>query len=449
MEASNQDYEDEQAPNESRSAETSKKETNDAPKVEKKVSSKSLTKAPPTAKSQGSTQDNAGGNEEQKDLMKMIVQMNRKQASQQSEGHAILVGTKSSGKSTLIQRCKSSDKDDELQPTIALDYSFARTVDKGKTGNKDVAHFWEVGGGTSLPDLLDVPLNENNLKNVAFVIVADLSKPSEVIAVVQFWLRKLERRIQTLEQICKKDPKQAKLIEMLKDRSIRRFGDGGEKHKDMQGPLSNLFKIHPVNIVIVASKYDEFAHKDPELKKVMSRTLRFLAHTNGSSLLYTSQNEKQLISNFRQILSQYLLKGQQVRKEQRVVDHLKPLLVPAGSDLLEDIGAPPVDVSSLDRSKLSDPLHLWLHYFESCFGEIPSLHADEGPAFILDPKGQYKEASIDKALAYKEEDLKMYKEMQEREKEEQAKEAKPPPTRKVSKAPSIRSKPKSNAPSQE
>uniref|UniRef100_A0A7S0HWD4 Cytoplasmic dynein 2 light intermediate chain 1 n=1 Tax=Hanusia phi TaxID=3032 RepID=A0A7S0HWD4_9CRYP len=353
----------------------------------------------------------------------------------------------SSGKSTLIRRFKNAEKDDELQPTTALDYSFARTVDKGKTGTKDVAHFWELGGGTSLPDLLDVPLNENNLKSTVLVIVADLSKPNEVMACVQFWLRKLEKRMQALEQICKKEPKLAKLFDMLRERSIKRFGEGGEKHKDMQGPLSHMFKVHAVSVVIVANKYDEFAQKAPELKRVMSRTLRFVAHINGASLVYTSQNEKQLISNFRQVVSQYLFKGQQVRRDLKVVDHLKPLMVPAGSDLILDIGTPPME--SVDDNKPSDPLQYWLQYFERCFGPIQSLVADEGPAFILDPKGQYKEASVDKALTCKEEDLNMYREMQEKEREEQANETKPLPARKLNKAPSIKSKPKASAASQE
>eukprot|EP00960_Hanusia_phi_P028214 747261-Hanusia_phi.AAC.4 len=310
MEGSDQPHASDQAQHEGLSADPSKSEAQDAAKVQKKPVSKGAPKAMPASRVPGSAPENAGDNEEQKDLMKMIVQMNRKQAAQQSEGHAIFVGTMSSGKSTLIRRFKNAEKDDELQPTTALDYSFARTVDKGKTGTKDVAHFWELGGGTSLPDLLDVPLNENNLKSTVLVIVADLSKPNEVMACVQFWLRKLEKRMQALEQICKKEPKLAKLFDMLRERSIKRFGEGGEKHKDMQGPLSHMFKVHAVSVVIVANKYDEFAQKAPELKRVMSRTLRFVAHINGASLVYTSQNEKQLISNFRQVVSQYLFKGQ-------------------------------------------------------------------------------------------------------------------------------------------
>ena len=41
-----------------------------------------------------------------------------------------------------------------------------------------------------------------------------------------------------------------------------------------------------VTVVIVATKYDSFKSADAELKKVMSRALRYLAHTHAAGLFY-------------------------------------------------------------------------------------------------------------------------------------------------------------------
>lgn len=45
----------------------------------------------------------------------------------------------------------------------------------------------------------------------------------------------------------------------------------------------------------------------------MAKTLRFLAHTNGAALVYTSNKDKSSLTSMRNLLSQYLLKGPPVR----------------------------------------------------------------------------------------------------------------------------------------
>ena len=46
----------------------------------------------------------------------------------------------------------------------------------------------------------------------------------------------------------------------------------------------DLLDPSPVPLAIVGSKYDIFQNFDPEKKKIISKTLRFVAHTNGASL---------------------------------------------------------------------------------------------------------------------------------------------------------------------
>jgi hypothetical protein len=117
-----------------------------------------------------------------------------------NELQAIFVGTKESGKSSLILRFKNSEAENEIKPTIALDYTFSRfefairswkffrftdvesscffvTFSRNKSGGgKDLTHIWEVGSGLSMANLLNVPLHESSVRSAVVIIVLDLSK---------------------------------------------------------------------------------------------------------------------------------------------------------------------------------------------------------------------------------------------------------------------------------
>jgi len=274
-----------------------------------------------------------GGAGKEKDLMKMVVQQNKKQAAANADMCAIMVGTASCGKSTLLKGLKNNDE--EPKPTLALEYSFLRKINAAD-GRKDVAHLWEIGGGTAMQNMLDVPLTESSVKTATVVIVADLSQPDELFVGVSYWLERLRLRMQDIDKVFKSKEATARLMDQLKERSAKRFG---EKHPDnlkdgKEGTWGRgMIKHTGVNVIIVATKWDLFAKKDPELKKVMGRCLRFLAHMNGASLLYCGQGEKMLVDKFRAILSHYLFKAPAVKTKE--TNHLKPLVVPAGSDSLE------------------------------------------------------------------------------------------------------------------
>ena len=45
----------------------------------------------------------------------------------------------------------------------------------------------------------------------------------------------------------------------------------------------------PVPLAILGTKYDIFQDFEPEKKKVICKTLRFVAHTNGASLHVSTQ----------------------------------------------------------------------------------------------------------------------------------------------------------------
>ena len=131
---------------------------------------------------------------------------------------AIFVGTASCGKSTLLKLLNK----DAPEATLALEYQFVR---KTTDGRKDVAHLWEVGGGTVMQNLLDVPLTEASVKTATVVIVADLSKPEEVFAGVSYWLKRLRERLQVIDKKLKEKEVTAKIMDQLKERAAKRFSE--------------------------------------------------------------------------------------------------------------------------------------------------------------------------------------------------------------------------------
>jgi hypothetical protein len=50
--------------------------------------------------------------------------------------------------------------------------------------------------------------------------------------------------------------------------------------------------LSPVPILILGTKADLLKDVEPEQKKVMSRFLRFVAHSRGASLLFVSQKDE-------------------------------------------------------------------------------------------------------------------------------------------------------------
>lgn len=66
------------------------------------------------------------------------------------------------------------------------------------------------------------------------------------------------------------------LVKRLKKRAWQRYG--------IDHPDHDLLDPFPIPLAIIGSKYDMFQDIEPEKKKMVCRTLRFIAHTNGASL---------------------------------------------------------------------------------------------------------------------------------------------------------------------
>eukprot|EP00842_Homolaphlyctis_polyrhiza_P006453 jgi/Hompol1/6809/HPOL_002295-RA len=264
-----------------------------------------------------------------------------------------VVGSKSSGKSSLILRFL--DRDEVPSPSVALEYTFGRRT-RGVNSTKDVTHIWELAGGTSLSDLLDIPITESNIHTSAFIIVLDLSAPSTLLDTLEVLLSKIHSR-------------SAKILEGLESRGSKRpkaLHSYALKKYGTDHPDKDLVKLSPIPIAIIGSKFDEIKDMESEMRKLLCKTLRYIAHTNGASLLFSSHKDENLVARARQLLSHYAFRGSSIKSMS--IDHNKPIVVMAGQDTLSGIGLPPSEMAkeALGRQTFP-PYERWKADYERYF----------------------------------------------------------------------------------
>ncbi|XP_076142363.1 cytoplasmic dynein 2 light intermediate chain 1 [Alosa pseudoharengus] len=310
------------------------------------------------------------------------------------ERTVFFMGSKSGGKTTILLRCL--DRDEAPKPTLALEYTFGRRA-RGHNTPKDIAHLWELGGGTSLSDLAQIPINAQNVRAFSVVLVLDLSKPNALWATQE---RLLQAARTQVERICS-GPQQGS-----DSRSSKQPGPiGTPRVLPKDHPDRELINPFPVPLLLIGSKFDIFQDFDSEKRKVMCKSLRFLAHYYGGSLIFTSSRAEGAISKTKSFVS-HLAFGTD-RSKSMSTDPGKPLVVPAGTDSLSQIGSPPttdIDIGSLHAR---NPLDLWKKVFERVFPPETSTEDKQLKDPSKDP--QYSEALIDSMRAQKDQELDQYK----------------------------------------
>ncbi|XP_055581420.1 cytoplasmic dynein 2 light intermediate chain 1 isoform X2 [Falco cherrug] len=287
------------------------------------------------------------------------------------------------GKTTIILRCL--EREEIPKPTLALEYTFGRKARRHNTP-KDVAHFWELGGGTSLLELIRIPITSNNIRSFAVVLVLDLSKPSELWTTMEKLLQVTRNHVnKILTKLEKTNPEVATEIKQRMQNNLQR------DHPDYE-----LVDPFPIPLVIIGSKYDIFHEFDSEMRKIISKTLRFVSHYYGASLVFTSKSEALLLKA--RVLINHLAFGYDKSKSVSV-DHSKPLFIPAGLDSLSQIGPPPASDSDIGKMRANTPLELWKKVFEKTFPPKSScdLQDTKDPAQDL----QYAEYDVDVMRAQK------------------------------------------------
>ncbi|NXG74654.1 DC2L1 protein, partial [Baryphthengus martii] len=287
----------------------------------------------------------------------------------------------------------SLHREETPKPTLALEYTFGRRA-RRHNAPKDVAHFWELGGGTSLLDLIRIPISSNNIKSFAIVLVLDLSKPNELWTTMEKLLQVTRNHVnKILTKLEKTNPAVATEIKQRMRNNLQR------DHPDYE-----LVDPFPIPLVIIGSKYDIFHELDSEMRKMISKTLRFVSHYYGASLAFTSKSEALLLKA--RVLINHLAFGYDKSKSVSV-DHSKPLFIPAGLDSLSQIGPPPASDSEIGKLRANTPLELWKKVFEKTFPPktFCDLQDAKDPAKDL----QYAEYDIDVMRGQKKQELEQYK----------------------------------------
>jgi len=236
----------------------------------------------------------------------------------------VFLGEKSSGKTTLINLLKGAQKDEGPKATYAMEYSFVKRTTNNR---KEVVHFYELGGGKELAELVSVPLTKETYKNIVYIISVDLSEPSTLMESLEYWLRKVREAADNF----------FKSIGASSARSDNYIKTSNtlEQHDDRG-------KVQPIGIptIIIGTKYDQFEEFDPENRKWISRMIRYISHLNGCSLFFSSVTNQKLSLQIRGLLNNYLFASTMPNLSQK--DYAKPLFLTFGSDSFDSMGIPTV-----------------------------------------------------------------------------------------------------------
>ncbi|MBN3298481.1 DC2L1 protein, partial [Amia calva] len=246
-------------------------------------------------------------------------------------------------------------RDEPPKPTLALEYTFGRRA-RGHNTPKDIAHFWELGGGASLSDLIQIPVTVDNIRTLSVVLVLDLSKPGVLWPTMERLLQAARAQV---------DRASAELLKVGEARAGQIPSRRGLRTLAKDHPDRELINPFPVPLLIIGSKFDIFQDFDSEKRKVICKTLRFVSHYYGASLIFTSWKSESLMSKTRSSVNHLAFRTE--RGKTVSTDHNKPLIIPAGMDSLSQIGSPPMTDVGLGSLHAKNPLDLWKKVYEKLF----------------------------------------------------------------------------------
>uniref|UniRef100_H3CPU9 Cytoplasmic dynein 2 light intermediate chain 1 n=1 Tax=Tetraodon nigroviridis TaxID=99883 RepID=H3CPU9_TETNG len=306
------------------------------------------------------------------------------------ERTVFLMGSKAGGKTSILLKCL--DRDEPSKPTLALEYTFGRRA-RGHNTPKDIAHIWELGGGTFLSDLVQIPITSADLKFLSVILIVDLSKPNELWGTT-------EKLLQVTQAHLEKAFSMAQKAQTAKPAATHQTAtQSAARVLPADYPDRELISAFPVPLLIVGSKYDIFQEFDSDKKKLIAQMLRFVAHSYAASLIFTI-----LFSCV--FMACYSFFSLFSNRKTVSMDLTKPLIIPAGSDSFSQIGSPcaaDVDIASLHAR---NPKDLWRKVCGCVFPPEKEHQQDlKDPA--KDP--QYSEPQIDAMRAQKDQELEQYK----------------------------------------
>ena len=115
------------------------------------------------------------------------------------------------------------------------------------------------------------------VRNTSIIITIDLSNLNEMWIIIETMILYLRHRIkESIKEANKTNPK---VKERIKNALLERLGSSIDESK-----------LEPIALptVLVGTKYDVFETYEPEKKKIIAKTLRFVAHYYGCGLIVRS-----------------------------------------------------------------------------------------------------------------------------------------------------------------
>jgi len=309
-------------------------------------------------------------------------------------------GMKRSGKTSIVDRFINPKKDDKdiPKPTVALDYKYARREGGEQDGRKLLAHIYDLGGEEGNENLVAIPVSPSTVGNLVVCIMVDLSEPWPAFEALCRWLEQLRAQVtQNLELLAKESPSGANRVAALEKAREEIFQDNPDKAS------VNPF---PCPIVIFGTKCDVLADVDPEKKRSLCLALRFFAHVNGASLVFSSVREKDGMVGARAILRKLIFGVEAKSSHVEQLDPAKPITVLAGRDRLEAIGKP---------HGASEPAKAWRDIVKTYFPDTHTTQKkDTAHQKVQDELQRFPESSIDGMVAQRTMELDLYRRQVER-----------------------------------
>ena len=313
----------------------------------------------------------------------------------------VFVGDARVGKSTLLLRLKG--KEEKAKPSVALEYQYA----KRKGAVADVSHLWELAGGNHARQLLSVPISPAKVRNLSVVLVVDLSDPTGAVASVERWVPVVKAHID-------------RAVKGATPLAVDHLRSKSQSAMPFDHPDRRSVRVSQVPITIVGNKYDAFANEDPIRRKTLAMALRFLAHSHGASLVFTSgaaPREDAATQSFRQMVAKDIFHVGVRRGAERNPE--RPLFVPFGADAFEDIRqCLPSTVNAAQvfdgSGARGDAAQAWLAAVEEAFGPQRAHDSGEAKAEEKESAEEFREALVDEAKGRKDKELQAYRKDVER-----------------------------------
>jgi GTPase SAR1 family protein len=292
----------------------------------------------------------------------------------------ILIGNRSSGKTTILNTILQSNLQKEnYTPTCGINYNFMRY--QPNNNKKYILNLYEIGGGLENINLIRTIISDKNIKNTIFVLSLDFSQPNKI-------LKSLKDYLKELATIIKEIIEEETILEMIENKK--------GKYRDKNSNDFKRINFFPLELIVVGNKYDCLEKIDLEKIKWTCRVLRFYSHMNALSLLYYKSGDSKLSKILNGLITNMSFSnetGNVLNYTQK--NDIQPLFVLYSQDNLNDIGDPKVfQQGSRDMNSL------WEDTFYSIFSISNNLNEEDEitQKFEENFKEKYKEARIDEEV---------------------------------------------------